>query len=86
LKGMPFKTHDISLFGALLIVTHYLPKGINVNLVFSKDKKAKLPGFTISTKIAYCKFAAIKKYKLGVKFHGLGEREKKFIQNLFNKY
>ncbi len=86
LKGMPFKTRDISLSGALLIVTHYLPKGIKVNLVFSEDKKAQLPGFTISTEIIYCKFAAIKTYKLGVRFRGLGEEKKKFIQNLLNKY
>ncbi len=86
LKGTPFKTRDISLSGALLIVTHYLPKGIKVNLVFSEDKKAQLPGFTISAGTIYCKFAAIKRYKLGVKFHGLEERKKRFIQNLLSKY
>ena len=86
LKGMPFKTHDISPSGALLIVTHYLPRGIKVNLVFSEDKKAQLPDFTISAGITYCKFAAIKRYRIGVKFRGLGEGKKKFIQNLLNKY
>ena len=82
LKGMLFKTHDISLSGALLIVSHYLPKGIKVNLVFSEDKKAQLPGFTISAGIIYCKFATIRTYKLGVKFSGLEEKKKKFIQDL----
>ena len=84
LKSMPFKTYDVSLLGALLIVTHYLPKGIKVNVIFSE--KSELPGLTIGAETIYCKFAAIKRYKLGIRFSRLREKEKKTIQNLLSKY
>lgn len=84
LKKVIFKTHDISPSGALLLTTHYLPKGIEVGLLFSENRRKNLPRIKISSEVAYCKFITIRKYKLGVRFKNLKEEKKKYIRRLLD--
>lgn len=86
-KGSRFETTicDITATGAGMIVKHYLPKGLVIDLeirgaLFGLRKVMKVKG-----EVCYCKQVKFRTYRCGVEFLDMPQEYKEAIAKFVNK-